>query len=87
MTDYYDDEYYDAAEHSASADTGTCERCEEVDVLVEHKIAGRVCPSCLEDALRDDAEYAAEDRAVRHAENGYGYSGGWSGYEPYSLRD
>ena len=57
---------------------GTCYYCDTEDVALDENDK---CEECLD----LDAQFAAEDRATRHAENGYGYSGNWSGHESADL--
>ena len=78
---------YQAAEGGPEYDgyCGTCDQCEAEDVpLKEHHIDGDCCDDCYLSACEADAQFSDEDRAIRHAENGYGYSGGWTEHEPYS---
>jgi hypothetical protein len=69
-----------------SDNRGGCEQCGAENVeLHEHHVDGECCEPCYNNALEADADYAAETRATRHAENGYGYSGGWTGHESADL--
>ena len=83
---YYEpDDYENAHAPEDDRDCDECERCGEIEILTDHKVEGMICGSCLESALEADSWHAYESRATRHAENGYGYSGGWSGFEPHDV--
>lgn len=62
---------------------GTCDFCEKEEVLLGFGEFGDECEPCQ----ADRCDFEAEDRAVRHAEGGNGYSGNWNGYEAPSHAD